>query len=75
MIMRNSDFLSGKFKPAGKESACPECGGPMTEVDRRNENQALFVWLNCRNNDCDGQWLRKIPPRGLKSVASGGYQG
>ncbi len=75
MIMRKSDFLSGKFQPAEKEGACPECGGPMTEVDRRNENQALFVWLNCNNNDCDGQWLRKIPSRELKSLVSQRHQG
>ena len=75
MIMRNSGFLAKKIQSLGKERSCPECGGPMTEVDRRNENQALFVWLNCSKNDCDGQWLRKIPLRELKSVASGEYQG
>ena len=75
MIMRNSDILSDKSQLTGKERPCHECGGSMKEVDRRNENQTLFVWLNCSNNDCDGQWLRKIPTSELKSFASGRHQG
>ena len=75
MIMRNSGFLLEKSQLAGKERGCPECGGSMSEVNRRNEGQAVFVWLNCSNNDCDGQWLEKIPPRKLKSFVSGEYWG
>ena len=75
MIMRNSDNLSRKSRHVGKPSPCPECGGPMSEVERRNENQAVFIWLRCINDDCDGQWLRKIPSRKLKSFALGKYQG
>ena len=61
MIMRNSDFLSGKFQPVGKELSCPECNTQMIEVDRHDEKQALFVWYECIRENCDGQWLQKMP--------------
>jgi hypothetical protein len=75
MIMRNSDFLLEKSQLAGKERWCPECGGSMSEVNRCNEGQAVFIWLNCSNNGCDGQWLEKIPPIKRKIFVSGEYRG
>lgn len=38
---------------------CPGCGGAMAEVERVNENGFLFVWYECMQADCGGQWLEK----------------
>lgn len=50
-----------RFRPALNKQFCPECGARMKEVDRRRENGALFLWYSCSRNNCDGQWLQKIP--------------
>ncbi len=50
---------------------CPECGDQMLEVDRCNENGALFIWHECSRKSCDGQWLEKIP-RNHKIETCGG---
>ena len=39
---------------------CPECGCPMTEVERANENGYTFVWYECGQSNCNGQWLEKM---------------
>ena len=39
---------------------CPVCSARMTEVHRRRENGAWFVWYECSRSSCDGQWLQKI---------------
>lgn len=36
---------------------CPQCGGPMREMDRINE-ATTYVWFECGREDCDGQWLQ-----------------
>jgi len=38
---------------------CPDCGSSMTEVDRVNENGFAYVWYECEQTECDGQWLEK----------------
>ncbi len=48
------DLMKGGF---GKK--CPICRNSMDEVDRVIENENLFVWYECMNVDCDGQWLEK----------------
>lgn len=48
----------------GRE-CCPECGDKMAEVDRRNENSAIFVWYECNRDDCGGQWLERVNRRYL----------
>ena len=60
MITERLNLFPKKPQPMLNELHCSECGGQMTEVDRHNENQALFVWYECTRNDCDGQWLKKI---------------
>lgn len=45
---------------AAKGQMCPECGGPMVEIDRTRGNGISFVWYECKKSDCDGQWLKKI---------------
>jgi hypothetical protein len=36
---------------------CPECGGTMYEVDRREENGTLYRWLECIDPQCGHHWL------------------
>ncbi len=38
---------------------CPECGAKMTEVDRASENGFIFIWYECSQAGCGGQWLEK----------------
>ena len=60
MITEPLDGFPIKSRQLPNERHCPECGTQMTEVDRHNENQALFVWYECSRDGCDGQWLQKI---------------
>lgn len=43
------------FRAALSGQYCPKYSAQMTEVDRHNENGALFVWYECRGDGCDGQ--------------------
>ena len=43
-----------------KKHLCPECGGVMSEVARVNENGFAFIWYECVQDSCDGQWLEKL---------------
>jgi predicted RNA-binding Zn-ribbon protein involved in translation (DUF1610 family) len=65
-LLMSTSRIKGKtarfHRHAGKRN-CPECGGKMVEVDRCRENDMLFVWHECERNDCDGQWLQKIPEK------------
>ena len=38
---------------------CPDCGSSMTEVDKVNEDGFAYIWYECSQIDCDGQWLEK----------------
>ena len=41
---------------------CPTCKKEvMVPVDRVQENGVLFVWYECKDNTCGGQWLDKKP--------------
>ncbi len=66
MITKGLNKFSTKFQQTQIERFCPECNAQMMEVDRRNENQALYVWYECSRNNCDGQWLQKMPVSILK---------
>jgi predicted RNA-binding Zn-ribbon protein involved in translation (DUF1610 family) len=46
-------------KRAQYENSCPECGSQMIEVQRCNENKNSYIWYECVEENCDGQWLRK----------------
>jgi hypothetical protein len=52
---------SAKFQSAEKEGRCPVCGEVMKEVDRMKEGLHFFVWFKCAVENCDGQWLQKLP--------------
>jgi len=66
MITKGLNKFSTKFLHALDEHFCPECGSNLMEVERRNENGALYVWYECSRNGCDGQWLQKMPVSILK---------
>jgi hypothetical protein len=38
---------------------CPDCGATMRETDRVTESGATFIWYECENANCEGQWLQK----------------
>jgi hypothetical protein len=38
---------------------CPDCGATMKETNRVSENGSIFIWYECENANCDGQWLQK----------------
>ncbi len=38
---------------------CPACGAVMLEVDRLREGNHIFVWFECSQKDCGGQWLQR----------------
>jgi hypothetical protein len=61
MITKDLNKFSTKFQQVQIERFCPECNSQMIEVDRLNQNQALFVWYECSRSNCDGQWLQKCP--------------
>ena len=68
MSTRSLNRFTAKFLQALNSQFCPECGARMTEVDRRRENEVLFVWYDCIRKDCDGQWLQKTSPMILNSL-------
>jgi predicted RNA-binding Zn-ribbon protein involved in translation (DUF1610 family) len=71
MINRSLNGFPTKFRQALRGQFCPECGAPMTEVDRCRENGALFVWYDCSRQDCNGQWLQKTSTSILNSSLGG----
>ncbi len=63
MSIHNMKGITVRFCQTPDQKRCPECGDKMIEVDRCNENGVLFVWHECSRNNCDGQWLQKIPQK------------
>jgi hypothetical protein len=52
--------LATDYSEVIKRHLCPECGGVMSEVARVNENGFAFIWYECVQQNCDGQWLEKM---------------
>ena len=50
---------------------CPECGEQMVEVDRVVENNLTYVWFECSNDNCDGQWLQSYCSSPQKCLPNG----
>jgi hypothetical protein len=50
----------GLFKVTNNQR-CPQCGGPMKEVERCKEGSITYVWFECARVNCDGQWLQSYP--------------
>lgn len=59
-ITESPDRFPTKFRQSVSNQFYPQCGATMTEVEQRKENGSLFVRYQCSQNNCDGQWLRKI---------------
>ena len=55
-IISQKELLMGK-----NQRFCPDCGCAMTEVDRVHEDGFAYIWYECSQVDCDGQWLDKVP--------------
>ena len=60
MITESLNIFPTTFHATLSGQYCPECSAQMMEIDRHNENGALFVWYGCNRDGCDGQWLQKI---------------
>ena len=54
-----TNSLCLRLQRAAARLLCPECGSRMTEVDRLKEDGTVYVWYQCRNDTCKGQWLQK----------------
>ena len=65
MITKDLNGSPKIFPQSLNKEFCPKCSASMTEVDRRRENGAWFVWYECSRSSCDGQWLQKISQEAL----------
>ena len=54
-------FNVNSLREVVNKRTCPECGGVMHELDRRDENDTSFVWFKCTSDNCNGQWLQRYP--------------
>jgi len=73
MPTENLNVFPARFRRMLDNRSCYECGAKMTEIERRKENGALFVWYQCSRRGCDGQWLQKIPHNNLNCYTGGGH--
>ncbi len=60
MNTHNMKRITVRFRQTPDQKRCPECNEEMKEVERCNESGVLFVWYECGQDNCDGQWLQKI---------------
>ncbi len=59
----DSNGTTLRFPKAPEQKRCPECGEEMKTVKQCHESGVLFVWYECGKDNCDGQWLQKIPKK------------
>lgn len=59
MKLSNVNRFAGEGQAVDLERLCPECGAPMVEFDRLEEDGAVFIWYSCTREECTGQWLAK----------------
>jgi hypothetical protein len=55
--MQNPDATT--FVEVIKRLACPDCGAKMAEVERVTEKGYFYIWYECTQQNCPGQWLEK----------------
>jgi hypothetical protein len=48
-----------EFFETANNRLCPNCGNVVAPVDSVHENGFSFVWYECRDANCGGQWLEK----------------
>jgi len=53
------DRLAIRFTQQAGQRLCPECDAKMVEVERLNEDRAVFIWYKCSRKICNVQWLQK----------------
>jgi hypothetical protein len=44
---------------AAERGLCPQCGTPMAETFRSMEKNFIYIWYDCPEPYCGGQWLEK----------------
>lgn len=47
------------FSETTSHPLCPTCGNFMAEADSVRENGFSFIWYECPDANCGGQWLEK----------------
>ncbi len=59
--MMETEAISARKELIKEKSGrvCPDCGGSMNEVDRVHEEGFAYIWYECAEIGCDGQWLEK----------------
>ncbi len=62
------DTVKTRFQMAEASNLCPECGAVMAEVDRVENGGSTFIWFRCREEGCNGQWLKKEPVINIKTA-------
>jgi hypothetical protein len=71
-LFRRKAMGEFKFEQDGsekkREKPCPECGEPMEERERMEEDSAIFIWYQCAQKGCCGQWLTKKRLNGSKEM-------
>lgn len=53
------DILDAKFHVCERRGLCPICGQNMTQTDRLQEGNHIFIWYKCMSDGCVGQRLQK----------------
>lgn len=60
MLVQNSmSKTQGCHFNTVQKHVCPECKSIMSEVDRVTEHGVSFIWYECTQEGCNGQWLEK----------------
>jgi len=47
--------------PSAGHHWCPVCKRAMVAVDSSREDDFSYIWYECKDVHCDGQWLEKKP--------------
>lgn len=61
MVEATINTAMNEVSEMAKYRQCPNCTNVMAPVDSVRENGFSFVWYECRNVECSGQWLAKKP--------------
>ncbi len=68
MEMLGLEAVGTKYKRTEERGLCPVCGAAMTQVDKLEEGEHIFIWFECSKRDCDGRWLQKKSRFGKKEA-------
>ena len=59
MIERQLTTAIKEFIESADMRQCPNCKKTMTQVDSVRENGFSYIWYECGDANCYGQWLEK----------------